>query len=155
MALGGNLGDVRAQFVAALAGVRQAGYAVLRASSLYRSAPWGPPGQPDYLNAVVQLRGADDPHALLAVTQALERAAGRTAGARNGPRPLDLDIIRWGEAQLATESLTLPHPRWQERDFVAVPLAELLPGAAASAAQCTVRQITGIAAGPAWAAGEN
>jgi 2-amino-4-hydroxy-6-hydroxymethyldihydropteridine diphosphokinase len=155
VALGGNLGDVRAHFVAALAGLRQAGYMVVRVSSLYRSAPWGPPDQPDYLNAVVQLRGADDPHTLLQVTQALERAAGRTDGVRNGPRPLDLDIIRWGDTRLATPALTLPHPRWQERDFVMVPLAELLPDAAARAAQCTVRQLTGMVAGPEWATGEN
>ena len=127
IALGGNLGDVAAQFRAALRGLAAAGYTVRRVSPLYRSRPAHAPG-PDYLNAAAAVAGGDDPRALLRVTQALERQAGRTAGAGNAPRPLDLDLIFWGDAPVAEPNLTLPHPRWRERDFVLRPLAAVMPG---------------------------
>jgi len=126
---------------------------VRRVSSLYRSTPADAPG-PDYLNAVAAVAGPDDPQALLRVTQALERAAGRTAGARHAPRPLDLDIIFWG-GPATQPGLTLPHPRWRERDFVLQPLAEVMPPAArpadwpATAPAATF--VTAASAGPEWA----
>jgi 7,8-dihydro-6-hydroxymethylpterin-pyrophosphokinase len=67
------------------------------------------------------------PEALLAVCKALERAAGRQRGLRFGPRPLDVDILLWGDRVSDRPELTLPHPRLRGRRFVLEPLAEIAP----------------------------
>lgn len=156
LALGGNLGEVAANFRAALADLQAAGYTVARVSSLYRSRPWSGAG-PDYLNAAVAVAGPADARALLAVTQELERRAGRVAGGRNAPRPLDIDILFWGKAVAGDAALTLPHPRWRERDFVLRPLAEVMPAAERAAWNWPLPPaagyITGVVAGPEWATG--
>lgn len=125
--LGANLGDSTATLAWALEQLHQQAHVqVQRASSLYRSAPVDATG-PDYINAVAELSTTLAPQALLEYLQALELAAGRQRPYRNAPRTLDLDIVWFGEQQIATPSLTVPHPRWHERAFVLHPLAELLP----------------------------
>lgn len=125
--LGANLGDsiasVRAAFDAlgAMPSTR-----VVARSSLYRSAPIDA-GGPDYINAVAELRTALEPEALLAALQGIEARFGRERPYANAPRTLDLDLLRFGERRIATPALTLPHPRWAERAFVVVPLAEIAP----------------------------
>ncbi len=103
----------------------------LRASSLWRSEPLGgDPGQPWYVNAVVELELEleGDPFACLARLRALERAAGRPdLRPRNAPRVLDLDLLLFGRAVVQTAELTLPHPGLGQRRFVLAPLAELAP----------------------------
>ena len=124
--LGANLGDARlalqkaVQSIAALPQTR-----VLRVSSLYGSAPVDATG-PDYLNAVAEISTSLSPLALLDGLQAIELDAGRERPYRNAPRTLDLDIVRFGDLVMNTERLTLPHPRWNERAFVLLPMAELL-----------------------------
>jgi len=125
--LGANLGDRTAALRTALAALAALpGTRLLRVSSLYRSAPVDA-GGPDYLNAVAEVATQLPPHALLAALQAIEHAAGRERPYRNAPRTLDLDILLYGDEQLATATLTLPHPRLHERAFVLLPLAELAP----------------------------
>lgn len=125
--LGANLGDCAAtlrqalQAIAALPGTQ-----LLRHSSLYRSAPLAATG-PDYVNAVAEIVTTLNPQALLQALQNLERAAGRERPYRNAPRTLDLDILWWGDLQLHTPTLTVPHPRMHERAFVLLPLAEIAP----------------------------
>ena len=98
-------------------------------SPLYASAPMGPPDQPDYVNAVVQLRTALSAHALLDALQALEQEAGRRRGGeRWGPRVLDLDLIAYGAARIDDARLQVPHPGAAERPFVLRPLADIAPG---------------------------
>lgn len=98
-------------------------------SSLYRSAPMGPAGQPDYVNAVARLSTRLDPHELLDELQRLERAAGRVRdGERWGPRTLDLDLLLHADRTIDDDRLRLPHPGIAERPFVLVPLAELAAG---------------------------
>jgi 2-amino-4-hydroxy-6-hydroxymethyldihydropteridine diphosphokinase len=96
-------------------------------SRLYKSEPLGPPGQPDYLNAVARLETRLEPEALLAELKLLEARHGRRAGPRWGPRPLDLDILLYADVALATPTLTLPHPGMHERAFVLYPLADIAP----------------------------
>ncbi len=96
-------------------------------SRLYRSVPMGPQDQPDYINAVVLIDTRLEPHALLDALQAIETAQGRVRGRRWGERTLDLDILLYGDDQIATERLTVPHPGLAERNFVLYPLAELAP----------------------------
>lgn len=100
-----------------------------RRSSLYRSRPVGPPGQPDYVNAVAELETALEPHALLEGMQAIEQAHGRVRGLeRWGPRPLDLDLLLFDEREIRDARLVVPHPEIGKRNFVLGPLIEVAPG---------------------------
>ena len=129
IAFGANLGDPAAAFdqtlaqLSALAATRLAGR-----SRLYRSAPVDAPGQPDYINAVIAVDTGLAPLQLLHALQELELAAGRSRAYRNAPRPLDLDLLLYGETRWHDGELTLPHPRMHQRAFVLRPLAELAPG---------------------------
>lgn len=128
VALGANLGDARRAlrrartWLDALPGAR-----VEAASRVHHTAPVGPP-QPDYLNAVVRLATRLSPRALLAALHEMEAAAGRVRGERWGARPLDLDLLLYGERIIADAVLTVPHPRMHERSFVLAPLCDLDPG---------------------------
>lgn len=123
--LGANLGDRGEALLQALHRMAALPQTRLCAvSSLYSSAPVEATG-PDYLNAVAALETHLAPEALLQALQALELAAGRERPYRNAPRTLDLDVLLWGQRQLATPALTVPHPRMYERAFVLLPLHEL------------------------------
>lgn len=129
LALGGNLGHPLTAFRAACRELEQHPRIDLVATSaLYQTpAVGGPAGQPDYLNAVIELRTVLSPHELLAFCRELEEAAGRTRTVRWGARTLDLDLLFFDQQIFASPELTLPHPRLQERRFVLLPLADLAP----------------------------
>ncbi|MGQ0592942.1 MAG: 2-amino-4-hydroxy-6-hydroxymethyldihydropteridine diphosphokinase [Gammaproteobacteria bacterium] len=102
---------------------------VIQPSSLYRSPPMGPPGQPDYVNAVCSLATRLPAPRLLAHLQSIESRHGRVRGpARWGPRILDLDLLLYGDAELCGSDLTVPHPGLAQRAFVLYPLLEIAPG---------------------------
>ncbi len=129
LGLGGNIDDPVTHFRRArqeLAGHPQI---TIRASSpLYRTPPvGGPDGQPDYLNAVLEIGTALTAWELLAVCQHLEREAGRVRTVRWGPRPLDIDLLLFSDQTCNSEILTLPHPRLHQRHFVLLPLCDLAP----------------------------
>ncbi len=125
--LGANLGDAHATLQAALIALASLPHSRLRqSSSIYRSAPVDSSG-PDYLNAVAWLDTHLDPHELLAELQRIELAHGRERPYRNAPRTLDLDLLLYGEQQVESATLTVPHPRLHERAFVVRPLAEIAP----------------------------
>jgi 2-amino-4-hydroxy-6-hydroxymethyldihydropteridine diphosphokinase len=98
-------------------------------SGLYRSAPVGYRDQPDFLNAVAQLDTGLGADALLDALQEIENRHGRERPFPNAPRSLDLDLLLYGEAVIATPRLSVPHPRMHERAFVLKPLAEIAPRA--------------------------
>jgi 2-amino-4-hydroxy-6-hydroxymethyldihydropteridine diphosphokinase len=101
---------------------------LLICSPLYKSAPLGPPDQPDYINAVAALETGLAPTALLVELQALEARHGRVRGAvRWGPRSLDLDLLLYGDAVIDTPDLRVPHPGLPERVFVLYPLVDIAP----------------------------
>ena len=130
IALGGNVGDVRATFEEAIADICAMAQATLEArSSDYATPPWGDEDQARFINACIEIETALDPHALLSVLQRIERKFGRDRAKerRWGPRTLDLDIIAYDDLSLGDPELTLPHPRLFERAFVLVPLAEIAP----------------------------
>ncbi|MFI5011736.1 MAG: 2-amino-4-hydroxy-6-hydroxymethyldihydropteridine diphosphokinase [Hyphomicrobiales bacterium] len=128
LGLGGNIGEVRAAIAGALASLAAApGVEVLKASSLYRTAPWGPIPQPPFLNLAVLVRTTLSPHRLLDLCLSIELEAGRVRAERFGPRTLDIDILTFGDLVLSDERLTLPHPRLMERAFALAPLAEIAP----------------------------
>ena len=130
IALGGNVGDVRASFRRAIAEIcARAGAKLLARSSDYRTPPWGDEAQPDFINACIRIDTPLSPLALLDVLQAVEAAFGRNrhAGRRWGPRTLDLDLLAYDDLTLRDPRLELPHPRLFERAFVLVPLCEIAP----------------------------
>ena len=127
IALGANLGDAVAALKQAMDAIgRLAHTQVTRRSSLYRTAPIDASG-PDYINAVVEVSTALPAPLLLEQLQSLEQGAGRERSYRNAPRTLDLDLLLYGDAQLQSPALTIPHPRMAGRAFVLVPLAEIAP----------------------------
>lgn len=101
---------------------------LMRHSRLYRTPPWGRSEQPDFVNAVAQVSTSLPARGLLDALLAVELEHGRRRdGTRWGPRTLDLDLLVYGDVQLAEPGLILPHPRIAERAFVLLPLAELAP----------------------------
>jgi 2-amino-4-hydroxy-6-hydroxymethyldihydropteridine diphosphokinase len=130
IALGGNVGDVRAAFSSAIPQIcDKAAARLVTRSSDYATPPWGEERQPPFVNACIEIETALAPHALLDVLHEVERAHGRDRSQekRYGPRTLDLDLLAWDDRALDTPTLTLPHPRLFERAFVLVPLAEIAP----------------------------
>ncbi|MFH7242643.1 MAG: 2-amino-4-hydroxy-6-hydroxymethyldihydropteridine diphosphokinase [Spirulina sp.] len=127
IALGSNLGHSRQVMASALDRLGSLeGTTVMAQSSLYKTAPVGPP-QPDYLNACAILQTRLSPHALMQSLLAIEADFGRLRQERWGPRILDLDLILYADWVIHEPDLHLPHPRFRERAFVLVPLAEIAP----------------------------
>jgi 2-amino-4-hydroxy-6-hydroxymethyldihydropteridine diphosphokinase len=126
--IGANLGDARANVLDALARLtRLPGVRLLRASSLYRTAPIDSSGD-DYVNAVAEVDTGLGAHELLAQLHGIEQAHGRERPYRNAPRTLDLDLLLYADEVIAdAPALIVPHPRMHERAFVLAPLAELAP----------------------------
>ena len=128
--LGGNLGDAPATLADAVAALdAHPDLHDVQTSPLFRSAPIGPAGQPDYANAVVVARTVLAPEALLDLLQALENAAGRERLLRWGARTLDLDLLLYGDHVIRSERLVVPHAEMTVRPFVLQPLLLLWPSA--------------------------
>jgi 2-amino-4-hydroxy-6-hydroxymethyldihydropteridine diphosphokinase len=128
VALGANLADPTTQVRAALAALSQLAPArLLRASSLYRTAPVGIVHQPDFINAVAALETTLAPHALLDALFAIEAQFGRRRDYHHAPRTLDLDLLLYDDQVIDSARLTLPHPRMHLRAFVLAPLVEIAP----------------------------
>ena len=129
LGLGANLGTPAQQIAAAFDQIAALpDTALLARSSLYRSDPVGPIGQPDYCNAAAMIDTGLTPLALLDALHAIEQAAGRQRdGVRWAARLLDLDILHIDGLSLTEPRLTVPHPHLHERNWVLVPLAEIAP----------------------------
>ncbi len=130
IALGGNVGDVRATLDRAIAMLCDSeAVRLLARSSDYRTPPWGETDQPAFVNLCISVATSLTPRELLSRAQAVERTLGRdrTLEQRWGPRTCDIDLIAYDDLSLSEPDLTLPHPRLFERAFVLVPLAEIAP----------------------------
>ena len=127
--LGSNLDDPAAQIRRAIWHLeRLPDGDVLEVSSLYRSAPFGPVEQPEFVNAAARLATQSDGRALLQSLQEIETSMGRVRdGQRWGPRVIDLDLLVLGDQRIDEEDLAVPHPGIAERNFVLLPLRELAP----------------------------
>jgi 2-amino-4-hydroxy-6-hydroxymethyldihydropteridine diphosphokinase len=127
--LGSNVGD-RLQFLQrAVKHLGETiGVEVRDVSSVYETEPVGPAAQAWFLNAVVVVYTSLSPVTLLQQTQAIERALGRETTYHWGPRTIDLDILLYGDTQVNTATLTIPHAELCQRAFVMIPLLELVPG---------------------------
>ena len=131
IAIGSNLGDSRAAVLQAMERLQELSDQPLARSSLLETKPVDcPPGSSNFVNAVVGLipRRDETPESLLQKLQKLEKEFGRAPKKiLNESRPLDLDIIAFGNEVRAAPELTVPHPRAHQRQFVLQPLAEIAP----------------------------
>lgn len=129
IALGSNLASPLDQVTGALRALAQIPQStVVAVSAFYRTPPLGPQDQPDYLNAAVALDTTLTPEQLLDNTQRIEQESGRVRKAeRWGPRTLDLDIMLFGNQQINTPRLTVPHYDMHNRMFMLWPLYEIAP----------------------------
>ena len=135
LSLGANLGAREHTLREATQMIEQQIGPVRRCSNFYYSAPWGFESEHAFCNICCSVESDKQPMEVLGLTQGIERALGRTHKSHNGryaDRTIDIDIIRGFDAEgkeytIDTPELTLPHPLWQEREFVRVPLAEIMP----------------------------
>jgi 2-amino-4-hydroxy-6-hydroxymethyldihydropteridine diphosphokinase len=125
--IGANLGDALGTVRDAIADIGKfPSTHVSGRSSLFRTAPIDAGGD-DYINAVVCVETELTPLELLTQLQTLEQGAGRERPYRNAPRTLDLDLLLYGSQSIASEQLTVPHPRMTQRAFVLIPLLQIDP----------------------------
>jgi len=125
--LGSNMENPVAQLRQARILLSQRCGTLQRSSALYRSSPWGPVAQDDFLNQAVLMRSILPPLALLKRLQAIERRMGRIREIALGPRVIDLDILVYGYRSLQQEALQIPHRLLPERRFALIPLREVWP----------------------------
>ncbi|MDI6842888.1 MAG: 2-amino-4-hydroxy-6-hydroxymethyldihydropteridine diphosphokinase [Anaerosomatales bacterium] len=152
LGLGANLGDRASAIAEALRRIDalpETTVAVV--SHLYESEPWGEPGQPPYTNAVAAVATALRADQLLDECQRIESELGRVReGARFGPRTIDIDVLLFDDEEWQSPKLAIPHPRLCEREFVVVPLLEVVPdvtlpdGSKLTRESATLGRITGV-----------
>jgi 2-amino-4-hydroxy-6-hydroxymethyldihydropteridine diphosphokinase len=143
IALGSNQGDRRAFLDRALQALRdRPGVSVRQVSRYHETAPvGGPPGQPNYLNAVAEVETDQAPEDVLQTLLEIEQGLGRVRHQRYGPRTIDLDLLLYGDLVRRGAALTLPHPRMHERLFVLRPLAEIAPHVVHPALDRTIQEL--------------
>jgi 2-amino-4-hydroxy-6-hydroxymethyldihydropteridine diphosphokinase len=124
LGLGSNLGD-RKQNLSQALGLLSTHVMIEKASSVYETEPVGYKDQPLFLNEVCRISTELNPKQLLRLAKKIEAKLGRTHGFPNAPRPIDIDVLFYGDEVLSNTELTVPHPRLVERAFVLVPLAEI------------------------------
>ncbi len=142
LGLGSNLGDRMANMQDALNHLGKSnGLRITGVSPVYETAPVGGPEQPDYLNAVAEIETSLDVHGLLNICLTVEAKMGRKRNEHRGARNIDIDILLFGEEQIETDRLSVPHPRMHERAFVLMPLADVAPQAVHPLTGKTVKEL--------------
>ncbi len=126
LALGANLGNRLANLRQALHRLEVLG-TVLKRSDVFETEPWGVAEQPRFLNACLLMKTDLEPEALLAAVKGIERDMGRRETVRWGARNIDVDILLCGALLYESPHLQIPHAHLADREFVLVPLAQILP----------------------------
>ncbi len=140
VALGSNLGDRLGNLEKAIAMLAPA-VSIVRQSPIYDTDPKYVTDQPRFLNMVLVAETDLEPQALLTFLKDIETGLGRIPGERFGPRPIDLDIVFFGDEIIDLPDLTIPHPRLSERAFVLRPLADIAPSKADPGSGVTVAEM--------------
>ena len=139
LGLGSNTGNRQDNLERALGFMSQR-LQVAKVSSIYDTEPVGNANQPRFLNLVCQVYTRLTPTALLSLAKGIESKLGRT-GKSNDPRPIDIDILFYGDQVMETPELVIPHPRLAERAFVLIPLAEIAPDLTHPVSGKTIREL--------------
>jgi 2-amino-4-hydroxy-6-hydroxymethyldihydropteridine diphosphokinase len=142
LSLGSNLGDSIGSLRAAIRLLRGLERIKVRTvSSVYETEPVGKVDQPAFLNVAIEIETDFEPLELLELVKETERQLGRSSGERWVPRPIDIDIVLWGDRIHESERLTIPHRAFRERAFVLAPLNEIAPDAVDPVTGLTVRAL--------------
>ncbi|MDO8567925.1 MAG: 2-amino-4-hydroxy-6-hydroxymethyldihydropteridine diphosphokinase [Dehalococcoidales bacterium] len=139
LGLGSNIEDRKRNLEIAV-GLLKERFRIGGVSSVYETDPVGDVNQPKFLNMACQVFTTLPPDVLLALVKGIEFKLGRPVGI-GGPRPIDIDILLYGNMVLDTPNLVIPHPRMAERAFVLVPLVEIAPNAVHPVKQKTVKEL--------------
>lgn len=129
LSLGTNLGDKEQNLLDAISRIGETVGTVVRQSSFLATEPWGFESANGFLNAAICVQTSLSPRKLLAATQQIEREMGRTEKSVNAiyhDRIIDIDILLYDDLHIMTSTLTIPHPLMSQRDFVMIPLKEIL-----------------------------
>ena len=126
LGLGSNLGNRQDNLDRAL-GLLSERLRIDKVSAVYETEPVGSADQPRFLNLVCQVHTGLPPMGLLTLAKGIELKLGRTFVRPNAPRPIDIDILFYGDQVIETPELVIPHPRLNERAFVLIPLSEIAP----------------------------
>ena len=140
LGLGSNMGDRQENLERALDFLSQR-LRLQKVSSIYDTEPVGDVNQPRFLNMVCRVYTSLTPTALLTVGKAIESKMGRVSGKLNAPRPIDIDILFYGDQIIETPELVIPHLRLMERAFVLVPLAQIAPDLVHPVSNKTVKDL--------------
>lgn len=141
LGLGGNEGDSAALLKEAIRCLRAEGIRIIKRSSVYRTEPVGRKDQAWFFNQALEIETDVSPAVLLRTAKKIERELGRKPGPRNGPRPIDIDILMAEDAVVRTRLLEIPHPRLAERKFALIPMAEIAPDRIHPRLNKTIRRI--------------
>jgi 2-amino-4-hydroxy-6-hydroxymethyldihydropteridine diphosphokinase len=124
LGLGSNLGDKEKNIADAIYEIEKIA-TVKKTSKFCITKPWGKTDQPDFMNAVIEIETDIEPEKFLKKLQEIEQRLGRKQREKWAEREIDIDILFWGDRNIQTEMLTVPHPYWCERDFVLEPMKEI------------------------------
>jgi 2-amino-4-hydroxy-6-hydroxymethyldihydropteridine diphosphokinase len=141
LGLGSNMGDREGHLREAFAALQQRDITVQRSASLYLTEPRDYTDQPWFINTVAEVDTNLGPLELLECCLQIEREAGRIRDQSRGPRPIDLDILFYGDQRIQTANLIVPHPRYADRRFVLAPLAEIAPDFRDPISKITIQQL--------------
>jgi 2-amino-4-hydroxy-6-hydroxymethyldihydropteridine diphosphokinase len=141
LGLGSNIGDGEMHFRFAIDALREKEFTVWKCASLYSTQPRDVEDQPWFLNTVIEVRTLLEPEAVMQACLDIERNAGRVRDVAKGPRPLDIDILLYRDRIVELPNLTIPHPRFRQRRFVLIPLAEIAPNASDPVSGLTMIQL--------------
>jgi 2-amino-4-hydroxy-6-hydroxymethyldihydropteridine diphosphokinase len=142
LGLGSNLGDKRNNLYYAINEIRKYGLITIeKISSFYKTSPSGQKNQPDFINAVIQLKTELTPEGLLFVAKSIEKKMGRIKFIKWGPRKIDIDIILYNDLVIKKHGLIIPHPEAKNRLFVIEPLMEIAPELVFPGTDCKISEM--------------